>query len=104
MLAITQKDIPKVKELCDSLGFRAASSRPHNLLTDSTHVWRRQYITKDGVQGKDLREWKLPKVRAGLEEMATAFLDDGHYGERHWPAMGYPSPRDVPEYPKDRSK
>ena len=101
MQSVAQKDILKVKELCDILGFRAASSRPHNLLTDSTHVWRRQYLTKDGIRGKDLREWKSLRVRTALYDMAAAFLEEGDYGERFWPAEGYQSPRDVPEHPKD---
>lgn len=93
MSNILQKDIPRVKELCDSLGFRMGSDRPHFQLVDHTHKWRREFVTDDGIPGTELKEWRNPKHQDGLECMTEAFLESR--GEALWPEMSgfleYPS-------------
>jgi len=93
-----QSQVPKVKDLCDSLGFKASSDRPHNSLTDSTHLWRRQYTTSDGTPGNQLLDWKSSKVQGDLRRMARDYLEVGGYGFRHWP------PQSDLEYPEDQSE
>ena len=85
MAPLAQKDIPRVKELCDLLGFGTPLAGPHHILTDSTHSWRRRYLTDSGIPGKDLKEWKSPQTQTDLEQMARKFLEDGGYGQRLWP-------------------
>ena len=86
MSNILQKDIPKVKEICDSLGFQAGSSRPHFQLADVTHEWRRRYRTEDGTPGTELKEWRNLKTQDGLDSMAEEFLE--RRGEQLWPVAG----------------
>lgn len=84
MSFILQKDIPRVKQLCESLGFRSGSDRPHFQLTDLTQQWRRQYRTKHGTLGSELKEWRNPKVQDDFESMTKDFLDNR--GPQLWPA------------------
>lgn len=96
-----QSRLPKVKELCEALGFGSASGRPSIDLTESTQSWRKQYRTSDGVAGKDLLEWRQQMIRHALMKMALDYLELGGYGRRHWPSVRSESLRNVPEYPRD---
>lgn len=100
---IAQSRIPKVKELYESLGFGSAFKRPTADLAESTHSWRKEYITHDSIPGRDLRDWKSLSTRNDLEQMAAEFVKDGR-GEKHWPLKGCESPRLIPEYPLDKYK
>ena len=105
MPTIAQKDTLKVKEICDALGFHAgtSSAKPHHYLTDSTRLWRRNHINEDGTLGKDLIEWKSPRVQLQLETMTSKYLEEGGYGEKFWPCSEGPSPIEILEYKKDRT-
>ena len=104
MAPLSVKDIPRGKELCDQLGFRSGSARPQSKLLESTHSWRRHYRTPEGTVGKDLTDWRSPEVQRGLEQLAIDYLDSGLHGAQFWPAKDLPSPRTVPEYPKDKDR
>ena len=96
------RKVPLVRELCEELGFGggAGSKKTRNIMTKSTHDWRRAYTTPNGTPGKDLID---PKCTDDLSDMAHAYLESG-YGEVYWPANGCASPRGGPEYPKDLNK
>lgn len=98
--SINRRKVPLIRELCEDLGFHqgAGANKTKNPMTESTHGWRRSYVTPKGTPGKDLIDW--PDCIDDLFEMTRAYLESGH-GEVHWPANGYASPRTVPEYPKD---
>lgn len=102
--SLNLKDIPRGRELCDQLGFRLGSARPHSQLLDSTHWWRRHYTTPQGIAGKELKDWKSPQVQYDLDDLVYDYLKSGQYGEKFWPAEGLPSPRIVPEFPKDKRR
>ena len=96
MLPPAQKDVPRVKEICDLLGFRASSTRPHHCLTDATHLFRRSYVTATGVSGKDLMVWKSSQDE--LKHMAADFL------EKHpslFPAENNSEPSTTTAYARD---
>lgn len=80
------RKVPLVRELCEELGFGegAGSKKTRNIMTESTHDWRRTYITPNGTPGKDLID---PKCTYNLFDMAHAYLERG-YGEIYWPAKG----------------
>lgn len=98
--SINRRKVPLIRELCEDLGFHqgAGANKTKNPMTESTHIWRRSYVTLKGTPGKDLIDW--PNCYDDLFEMTRAYLESGH-GEIHWPANGCASPRTVPEYPKD---
>ena len=104
MSNILQKDIPRVKELCDLLGFRIGSDRPHFTLTDLTHTWRRQYVADDGTPGNELKEWRNPKTQDGLESMTMSYLGDQGYGEKLWPSKHSSHPDEFLEYRKNKAQ
>lgn len=99
-----QNRIPKVKDLCQALGFGVSIERPEQDLKDSTQNWRKQYITSDGTFGKDLKEWRSAKTQNDLLAMSRDYLEIGGWGMSHWPSSGNESPRDIPEYPRDQQK
>ena len=101
---IAQNRIPIVKELHESLGFGPAFNRSVADLKDSTHHFRKEYLTSDGTAGRDLTDWKTLKTQNELSRMTRTFLEDEHYGLKYWPSRGSASPRRIPEYPKDSEK
>ena len=102
MIPESQKDIPRGKDLCEELGFSPGSGRQQSKLLESAHSWRRTYRTSRGTLGKDLIDWKSASIRKELETLVGDYLEKGLFGTKFWPATGVPSPRLVPEYPKDR--
>ena len=104
MAPSAQKEVPKIRDLCESLGFRTSSDRPQHQLTDSTHVWRRKWRTEGNVAGKDLKTWKAPEVQAQLLRMTLAYLEGGGHGPKLWPTRGSSSPALAPEYTKDKDR
>jgi hypothetical protein len=93
--------IPKVKELQENLGFGPLFNRPARDLQESTHRFRKEYLTGDGTFGKDLVDWKTAKTQNELSRMTRAFLEDEHYGVKYWPSKGGTCSRRVPQYPGD---
>ncbi len=98
---IQQNQIPRVKDLCQALGFGNTYDRTEQVLKDSTQSWRKHYKTSEGIPGKDLTEWRTAKMQEDLWRMSKDYLDGGGYGMIHWPSQGKASPRSVPEYPRD---
>ena len=101
---IPQNQIPKVKHLCQALGFGGPHDKSEHDLKDSTQSWRKQYVTSDGTRGKDLKEWRSPKTQNDLLCMTRDFLESGGYGVQHWPTKGIASPRQILEFPIDQQK
>ena len=101
---MAQNQIPKIRELQEQLGFDGTAGRSPADLRDSTHHFRREYLTSDGTPGKELKNWKTPRTQAELLRMARTFLEDEHYGMKFWAANAkLPSNRGL-EYPKDSDK
>lgn len=98
---IQQNQIPRVKDLCQALGFGNTYDRTEQDLKDSTQIWRKQYKTTEGVPGKSLTEWRTIKTQEDLWFMSKDYLDIGGYGRYHWPSKGKASPKSVLEYPRD---
>jgi hypothetical protein len=82
--AIALSNIPPVKELCEKLGFRRASSRQESDFIDTTHAFRKKYKTPAGTPGSELTDWNLVTVQHELFTMAMKFLDEAGNGERFW--------------------
>jgi len=76
----TSKEAQAFRELspnCDNLmstaSIRAKDQPIETELTDTTHFWRKQYKTPNGVSGKDLPKWKNSSVQEDLQLMVQVF-------------------------------
>ena len=95
-----QSQIPKVKELCQALGFGTDRTKIQKYLI----AWRSDYRTASGVSGIYLIDWALEKDRFDLGVMAQRYLETEGHARKHWPSSGRASPRIMPEYPTDEIK
>ena len=93
-----------VGDICDSLGFRRSSDKPHRTLQDSTKDWRQNWRTKDGKSGNELLDWSSPTDQSCLQCMVTEYLDEGGYGEKFWSTNNQDSQLGVPVYPSDKRR
>ncbi|MCJ1390636.1 hypothetical protein MMC18_003497 [Xylographa bjoerkii] len=86
-----QINVSKISVLCESLGYtghrqkNAVTNQSEMRLRETTQSWRKNYITKDGREGSELRDWKTDRGRADLKAMALKYLEVGN-GERFWPS------------------
>ena len=101
---LPQNQIPKVKTLCEELGFGHSYDRLESSLKESTQLWRKQFKTKDGIPGMDLTNWRSVQVQNDLTHMTKEYLSKGGYGFKYWPPKGDLSPNRIPEYPKDQHR
>ena len=104
MALIAQRDVPRIKDICDSLGTQTSSARSRYELASTTHGWRREFVTEDGIRGRDLRDWNSWEVQDDLHRMTVEYLEKGGYGHQYWPAEDCLSPRTNLEYPKDKER
>ena len=93
-------EIPSVGQLCHDLGYTGTveGTRKYDL-TESTKAWRLQYVSEEGIPGKDIRFWHSDNDNHDLITMAAEFLKNG-YGMKHWPPG---SGREL-EYPRDEQR
>lgn len=96
------KDLLKVGDICDTLGFRKSSDRPHRILQDSTKDWRLNWRTKHGKSGSELLDWYSLKDQSRLQRMVTEYLDEGGYGEKFWSTNNQDLQPGIPVYPEDK--
>lgn len=101
---VAQNQIPKVRELQEQLGFDGTDGRSSADLKDATHHFRREYLTSDGMPGRELKDWKTSRTQTELLRMARTFLEDERYGMKFWSASANSSSKRGLEYPKDSDK
>jgi hypothetical protein len=101
--SLSLSKVPSIKELCDLLGFEAASSKITNHFTDSTHHWRKHFKTPDGIEGFKLIDWSLPQVQEELYNMALKYLESGN-GRKYWAGPREWNPVPDLQYPEDSKR
>lgn len=94
---ILASQIPKVKGLCQALGFGPSWLK----FSRSLNAWRRKYKTASGASGMHVTNWALEMDRFDLGVMAQRYLETEEHARKHWPSSGRASPRIRPEYPRD---
>ena len=77
--------IPRVSKLSEELGFRLYTRKKTPLYL-AVVQWRNTYVTRDGVPGYDLLNWKSTETNDELKIMTLRFLDD--HGKELWPKEG----------------
>ena len=92
---IPANQIPKVRDLCQALGFGAPS---HSFLR-SLIIWRRNHKTAFGKSGMDITDWTSATERHTLGLMVQHYLETDGHGDRKWPSDGMPRTR--LKYPND---
>jgi hypothetical protein len=82
--ALRSSKIPRVRELCESLGFGKATVTEEQVFIDATDKWRRSYIHGGRQIGADFLAWKKPDVQEILDQMARQFILQDNNGAKFW--------------------
>ena len=93
-------EIPKVKVLCQDLGFIDTDSQIK--FRASVTNWRKGYRTASGIKGTALLGWDSEDERYDLGIMAQQFLESGSNAQDFWPSDGRSSAQVSPRYPNDK--
>lgn len=80
------KEVPRARALYNELGFTAGNQngRTQSALRELMKSFGLEYVSPDGVQGKDMRFWDSEYGNPDLDEMAREFLKI--HGKDLWPS------------------
>lgn len=77
--------VPKIRILRKQLGYGDETLGRCQAFIDDMRVFRKLFVTKGGVQGHMLYEWRSNDDRLGLTEMTLEYLEVHGNGAKFWP-------------------
>lgn len=85
MASINPTSIPSITALRQDLNYGDAKLPRCQAFYEDVRLFRKKYISSQGLEGGSLHEWKLREHQNALGEMTRAFLDRDGNGRHYWP-------------------
>ncbi|KAJ2977223.1 hypothetical protein NUW58_g7877 [Xylaria curta] len=101
---IPAANLPKITALRRELDYGDTGSHRYSAFVDDVRVFRKKFVTKNGVSGTSLHNWKSQEHQSGLSEMTAAYLDTNGNGLLFWPDDPSAENANKFQYSRDNAK